>query len=481
MSGPPAFEPVHTPPSESSRPLWPIVLVLGALIVVVAAIGVWAFLDRGPTATPTPAAVVTPSPVPTATSPAASPTPVATPNGEPTASPVDGTPGPDVRAEIEAIVAQIPGLRQLDELRDVPYEFVTRAQFQDDLQDLIADETDPEELALEERLLKRLGLLPPEMDLGEAILELYGSQVAAFYRPDTGAFYIIGEHQSLAPFDRMVVAHEYTHALQDQHFDLEGSRITDPSEGDAALAQLAAIEGDATLLMFYWGLQNLTQQELATIGDGLNPADLELLESMPPILRRQLEFPYNDGFLFSLEVFTSSAGGWDAIDETLRNPPATTEQILHPEKYFAGEEAMPVEVPDLSDALGSGWTRTYEQTMGELNLQVWVGGSEEPAPTFPGMPPEQPHADVAAGWGGDRLAMYESGTDGWAIAWEIAWDTAADAEAFLTRARELQDMLDGESTIMPVGSDRVLLLVAHDQPTLDALAMPYGVMHSGTR
>jgi hypothetical protein len=480
MSGPPAFEPIHTPPSESSRPFWPIALVLGALIVVAAAIGVWAFLDRGPAATPTPAAVATPTPVPAATPPAASPTPDATPNGAPTAAPVDGTPGPDVRAQIEAIVAQIPGLRQLDELRDVPYEFVTRAQFQDDLQDLIADETDPEQLALEERLLKRLGLLPPEMDLGEALLELYGSQVAAFYRPDTGAFYIIGEHQSLAPFDRMVVAHEYTHALQDQHFDLEGSRITDPSEGDAALAQLAAIEGDATLLMFYWGLQNLTQQELTGLGDSLNPADLELLEAMPPILRRQLEFPYSEGFLFSLEVFTSSPGGWAAIDETLRNPPATTEQILHPEKYFAGEAAVPVEIPDLSVSLGSGWTRTYEQTMGELNLQVWVGGGEEPIETFPGMPPEQPHADVAAGWGGDRLAMYESGTDGWAIAWEIAWDTDADAENFLTRARELQDTLDGESLIMPIASDRVLLLIAHDQPTLDSLAMPFGVMRSGT-
>jgi hypothetical protein len=480
MSGPTGFEPVHTPPPEPSRPTWPLA-VIALLIVIAAGVGIWAFIGGTAAPSPTPTAEATPSPTPAAV---VTPTPDPTPAGTAvpaTATPTpDGTPGPDVRAEIDAIIAQIPPLRELDPLREVPYEFVTRAQFQADLQDLVDEETDPEELAREERLLKRLGLLPPDLDLRETILELYGSQVAAFYRPDTGAFYVIGQQQALGPYDRMVIAHEYTHALQDQHHDLEGSRITDPSEGDAALAQLAAIEGDATLLMFYWGLENLTQQELASLGDSLNPADLELLEAMPPILRRQLEFPYNDGFFFALEVFTTGLGGWDAINDTLANPPATTEQVLHPAKYRAGEPAVPVQIPDLTGALGAGWTRSSEQTMGELNIQVWVGGGEEPIETFPGLPPEQPYAEVAAGWGGDRLAMYEAGDDGWAIAWEIAWDTDADAEAFLSRARELQDTLDGESLIMPIGSDRVLLLLAHDQPTLDSLGMPFALLRSGT-
>lgn len=477
MSGPTGFEPVHTPPPEASRSAaWPVALVV-VLIVVAAGIGVWALLSQQtPAPSPTPAAIASPTPAPSPSPTAtATPTPTATATDAPaTASPdPDATPAAGVRAEIDQIVAQIPELRQLEPRRDVPYEFVSRAQFQADLQDLIDEETEPEQLAREERLLKRLGLLPPDLDLREAILELYGSQVAAFYRPDTGAFYIIGQRQTLAPFDRMVVAHEYTHALQDHHYDLEGTRITDPSEGDAALAQLAAIEGDATLLMLLWAQENLTPQELNSIGEALNPADLELLESMPPILRRQLEFPYLEGFLFSLELFTAGFG-WEPINETLASPPLSTEQVLHPAKYRAGEEPVLVELPDLAGALGGGWQSAYTQTMGELNIQVWVGGGEEPIETFPGMPPQQPHAAAAEGWGGDRLAMYESDAGGWAIAWEIAWDSADDAEEFLVRVEELQSTLDGVSEILTAADDRVRLLIAHDQPTLDTLVSAFG-------
>jgi len=472
MSGPSGFEPVQTPPPEPARPMWPWALLAVAVVVALGVVA-WALAGGpGPAATPSPspAAVITPrpeTPAPTLVPTAAPSSPSAEPGQTAPATP-GGTPTGDVRAEIDAVVAQVPPLRQLEPLREVPYDFVTREQFQVDLQEIIDEETDPAELATEERMLKRLGLLPDDIDLREAILELYGSQVAAFYEPENGTFYIIGAPQTLAPFDQMVVAHEYVHALQDQHFDLEGSRITDPSEGDAALAQTAAIEGDATLLMILWGQRNLTQEELLSIGDDLNPADLELLERMPPILRRQLEFPYSDGLFFSLAVFGASFD-WGAIDETVRTPPLSTEQILHPDKYLAGEAPISVELPDLTGALGQGWERTYTQTMGELNTQVWVAAGEEPIPGVPGMPPQQPHAEAAAGWGGDRLAMYETDDDRWALLWELTWDTPEDAGEFTERVRALQQTLDGESQLEEVGEDRVRLLMAHDQSTLDVL------------
>ncbi|HUG48979.1 MAG TPA: hypothetical protein VMP67_11280 [Candidatus Limnocylindria bacterium] len=482
MSGPSGLGPVYTPPPQPARPIWPWAS-LGIALVVVAGLAVWLLLGGGGPAaspSPTPAAVVSPTPgrSPTAPSTSAPASPSASPGGSPVGSPSPpaspwGAPDDGVRAEIDAIVAQIPPLRQLEPLADVPYEFVSREEFQTDLQDLIDDETDPEALGTEERLLKRLGLLPEDLDLRETILELYGSQVAAFYRPDTGTFYIIGEPQTLGAFDKLVVAHEYTHALQDQHFDLESTRITDPSEGDAALAQLAAIEGDASLVMFQWGFANIPG-EMLTIGDSLNPTDLELLESMPPILRRQLEFPYADGLMFSLAVF-SQQFSWGPINETLRTPPVSTEQILHPDKYFAGEAPVEVMLPDLAAGLGVGWTQSYTQTMGELNIQVWVGAGEDPTPAaVPGELPVQPHAEAAAGWGGDRLAMYEHTDGGWAIAWQIEWDTPEDADEFLARAGELQGTLGGASEIVDAGPQTVRLVLADDQATLDALTAALG-------
>lgn len=489
---PPAFQQVATPPPESSQPNWLLGLGIVGVVVVVALVVGFLLFGGSPAASPSPSLVARPTsspPPPTAgpltAPPPTTPAPSATPAGSATpgasAMPVGSVdPGPtgapippDIASQIDAVVAGVPPLRQLEQLRPVPYVFITRQDFQAGLLDLLAEEMPPERMAAEERFLKRMGLLPDDADLEQMILDLYGSQVAAFYRPDTGTFYVIERDAPFGAYDKIIVAHEYTHALQDQHFDLEGTRISDPSQGDAVLAQLAAIEGDATLTMFQWGFANIPD-EMASLGDAVSPTDLELLESMPPILRRQLEFPYGEGFFFALELYTSQLGNWEPINEALRNPPATTEQILHSEKYRAGEPAISVAMPNVAGALGAGWQETYTQTLGELNVQVWVGGGEDPIETIPGFPPEQPHSGAAAGWGGDRLAMYES-TDGrWAIAWEIAWDTQADADEFLDRALELQGTLDGVSAIVLHGQDRVRLLLADGATTLADLEAALG-------
>ena len=127
---------------------------------------------------------------------------------------------------------------------------------------------------------------------------------------------------------------------------------------------------------------------------------------MPLILRRQLEFPYTDGFTFTANGLYGN-GGFDAVNQALQTPPVSTEQILHPDKYFAGEQPIAVTLDDQSATLGAGWSRVYEQTMGELNIQVLASGGQEPAVNIPGFPTTSPREEVAAGWGGDRLNMYE--------------------------------------------------------------------------
>lgn len=431
------------------------------------------------TPTPTGDATLTPTPTPTPTDGVASPTPTSTSTPDPAATPTPPLAGqtlpPEVAAQVEVVVDQVPALRQLAPLRDVPYRILTREQLADELRAMFEEEIDVVLLAAEERLHKRLGLIEPDTDLYEVLLELYGGSIAAFYRPDTGALYVVERDRPFGPLDRMIVAHEYTHALQDHHFDLEGTRISDLAEGDAALAQLAAVEGDASHLMYTWSTTHLSVSEQVQLYlELLQQQQENPTEGMPPILTRQLEFPYFEGYLFIQEVHTR--GGWAAVDETLRTPPASTEQILHIEKYFAREQPVVIELADSSPALGDGWAHVYTQTFGELNVGVWVAGGEEPATPIPGLPVEWPHAEVAAGWGGDRLHMYEDAGDGWAIVWETAWDSPADANEFLARAQDLLPTLAGVSRVDRVASpvagqpDRVRLLVASDQPTLDRLA-----------
>ncbi len=374
----------------------------------------------GPTATPTPAPTVSPQPSPssgqTPSASPATPSPSAPPT-DPSGSPLPETPGPTVdpqlAAQIDAVTAQVPPIRGLEPTADVPYEFITRDQFRQDLIELAFEDSTPEQRAAEERALKRLGLLPADADLTQLLVELYGGQVAAYYRPDTGRFYIIERDSPFGPVDKLTVAHEYTHALQDQHFDLEGTRIKDLTAGDAILAQLAVIEGDATLTSQRWLIDNLSPAEqLQLFSDSLGELDQSQLAGMPLILRRQLEFPYTDGFTFTANGLYGN-GGFNAVNQALQTPPASTEQILHPDKYFAGEQPIAVTLDDQSATLGAGWSRVYEQTMGELNIQVLASGGQEPAVNIPGFPTTWPRQEVAAGWGGDRLNMYENG-DQWA-------------------------------------------------------------------
>ena len=320
---------------------------------------------------------------------------------------------------------------------------VTREQFVAELNSEIDKEMDPELLAAQGRLLQRLGLLPPDTDLRKLLVDLNGGSVAAYYRPDMGTFYVIESGKPFGTEEQIYVAHEYTHALQDQHFDLEANRISDPSEGDAALAQLAVIEGDATLTMYLWAYQNLTYQQLLAIALGsLSGTDQATLQNVPPILSRQLLFPYSEGQTFVTQLHDD--GGFAAVNEALHRPPASTEQILHADKYAAHEAPISVPRPDLIDALGAGWKQVDSEAFGELNMQVFAAGGEQPSQALPGLPGvEWPHSEAAAGWGGDRISMWEGRDGGWVVAWISAWDSAADAEEFGARVNELGPTLGG--------------------------------------
>ena len=412
-----------------------------------------------------PTATATGSAGPSATPPSASASPSAPASATPTGSVEAPTPGPtvapDLASQIDAVTAQVPPIRELQPMRDVPYELVTRDQFQQDLLNSAFEDTTPEQQAAEERALKRLGLLPADADLNSLLAELYGAQVAAYYRPETGRFYIIQRDSPFGPADKVAVAHEYTHALQDQHFDLEGTRIKDNSAGDAILAQLAVIEGDAVLTSQDWLIANLSlAEQVQLVNDAFAEIDQGQLQGMPLILRRQLEFPYTEGFLFTRDVY--AAGGFDAVDQVIQTPPASTEQILHAQKFFDQEAPVAVDVADLLGTLGNGWYQSYEQTMGELNIQVLAGGGEAPAVNIPGFPTDWPHQEIAAGWGGDRLRMYEN-TDGhWVIEWHTAWDSAQDQTEFEARMTELAGTFAGVSHVADGW-----VLIASDQATLN--------------
>jgi hypothetical protein len=392
------------------------------------------------------------------------PTSEVEPTPEPTETPTQTTSSP--QAAIDEIAEQVQDIRELDARENVPYREISRREFRREIEAQFDEENPSRRVTAEEAFLKRMGLIPQDMDLRETLLDLYESQVAAFYDPATGAMTVIGNQDEFGVEDRLFTSHEYDHALQDQYWDLDAVTDVNPSQGDRALARLALIEGDATSVMFDWALQYLGPDDIAALSDAVSTMDQELLNRMPPILRRQLEMPYLDGLTFVTAL--RQAGGWDAVNAAFEELPASTEQILHPERYPDDRPAR-IELPDVADALGGGWSARYTQTLGELGARIVLadGGSESDV------------APAADGWGGDRLVMVEGPDDAWAIVWQTAWDSGDDAQQFV-EAAGLGSVAGVHTVLQGVdvtgGQDApVLVLIANDDATLSAVQDALGV------
>ena len=179
---------------------------------------------------------------------------------------------------------------------------------------------------------------------------------------------------------------------------------------------------------------------------------------MPAVLRESLLFPYISGTSFVQGI--QAQGGWDAVNDALGKPPSSTEQILHPEKYEAGEAPKLVDLPDdLAARLGAGWSVGLEDTLGELQLKLWLANGPNRAAS-----PQDMSTTAAAGWGGDRVAILSGPSGATAVVIDTAWDSPADAAEFATQARLLVDALpDPGDVLATVGGDRVTVVIASSE------------------
>jgi hypothetical protein len=221
--------------------------------------------------------------------------------------------------------------------------------------------------------------------------------------------------------------------------------------------------------MFDWAARELDLGDLIGIaGEAFTRQDERLMRRMPPLLRRQLESPYLDGFAFVNAL--RGRGDWAAVDAAWDGRPRSTEQILHPDLY-PDEQPIPIELPDVAAALGPDWSASYAQTLGEMQIGVWVADGREGETLLPGMPASLPRAEAAAGWGGDRLVSLDGPDGAWAVVWQTAWDSGRDAREFRDAAEAAMEDLAGASDVIGASisgdlSAPMLVLVADGRTTL---------------
>ena len=357
----------------------------------------------------------------------ANPTPSTGPTTAPSASPsaaaTIGSPAPsaDDATIYRTIAAQVASLRGLDAPTHVEPAIIDRATLQKNLEAEFDKDNPADQIARTERIDKALGFLSPGLSLRELYLKLQGSQVIGYYDPTAKKLFIVSHDGGLGPTERLTYAHEFTHQLQDGHFDLNGLGLDKLStDSDRALAILSLVEGDATGIQTSWMIANLTATDLAQVAaEASDPALLAILAGMPPLLLETSLFPYQAGAVFVNGL--RAGGGNPAVDAAFGHLPASTEQILHPDKYAVGEGPVKVVLPDdLAARFGSGWSEAATDTLGELQTRVWLkqgGLAGDLART------------AADGWGGDRMVLI-AGPDGASVlVYESVWDLAADADA----------------------------------------------------
>ncbi len=435
-----------------------------AVVLLVAACG-----SAVPTATPAAVAASTPPAVaPTASasgSPAASASQAASGSPAASASPAasGGDPNAATYAQIEQQVIELRGLQPKAPVgRNVLdaaglRAFITNSFNQDNPAGLVT---------ATETLYKELLLMPQDASLESLFVDLYTSSVAGLYDNKSKQLYVVSQSGAIGPVEKVTYAHEYTHALQDQNFDLQAVIGDAKDQTDRTLARTTMVEGDAYLTMGLWARANLTAAEMGQIATATDPASEAALANLPEIVRQQLLFPAMSGIGFALADYAK--GGFGAIDARFANPPDSTTQVLHPDKLASGEKPVAVTFPaDLAARLGTGWTVPLQDTMGEMQLEILLregGASNSKA--------------AAAGWGGDRVALVQGPDGAVGVVLDTAWDTAADATEFATALQPLVAKLQASgrsASVLVPAPDRVVLVSGSSADVLGRVANVLGL------
>jgi hypothetical protein len=330
--------------------------------------------------------------------------------------------GAAIAAATDEVLRETSDIRKLPVLRPVKSGAQSRADIERMLIKNLDEETTPDELRASELTLKKFGLVPADFQLRPFTIKLLTEQVMGYYDPKTQIFYL-ADWVSLDE-QQPVLAHELTHALQDQHFNLRRFENWPKGDSDAELAAHALVEGDAMLTMSFYIMRDI--KRAAAMMKSMGSGSTEQIDNAPRALRESLLFPYEQGLPWVQQLYRQ--GGWAQVSRAFTELPQSTEQILHVNKYFAHEAPIKVNLPDIVVALGAGWRRIDYDVNGEWNYYQILAEYVQP----PAADAERAAVERAvAGWGGDRYAVYERKADGRVLlAQSTVWDTEQDAQEF---------------------------------------------------
>lgn len=398
------------------------------------------------------------------------------------------------RAYADAIEEDLTELRGLPFKREIDVENQSMEDFQRYIDRQLSSQLPADKLANLGTIIQVVGLhRGPEIDYAETVKLLMGSQAAAYYDPATSAFYVVKTDMPELIMGG-IYAHELYHGLQDQYFDLEAYYAWDEGEpslnDDEMLARQSVVEGEAMYVMQMWTVQEMlgmtpdpsmmqmAMQQMSTmleqgslrsivranaasglLGSPQETAELlEQLDSIPQFMIETLMGAYLRGMIFVAEVHR---GGWPAVEKLYQTPPASSEMILHPEKWRQNEVPFRIDFGELSGQPAlKGWEDLEQNTLGEV--QMGIVFSQFGLPDI---------GKIAAyGWDGDRYAVLRHTETGEKmLLLHTAWDSPAEAGEFAGAYAEVARIKDSETgRVSRIEHDGASVYVVEAPPELDA-------------
>lgn len=319
------------------------------------------------------------------------------------------------RAEIDAITAEVSTILGWKQTRSVPVSRTTREELNRFLRDRVARAIRPSDVRAEELTLKWLGLVPGDFDLKKTTIDLLTEQAAAFY--DYKKKKLVLLENPFGEFDRTVLAHELAHALADQRFRI-GRYMDDKAiNDDTATARQAVVEGQASWLMNVFDARREGRPTGAPLpfesSLEASPSAFPVLERSPLYLRVSLLFPYWEGARFQQAVVDKL--GPAGLARVFEQPPASTQQILHPEMYLSGTPPEPIALPEFK---ARGYRALSEGMLGELDHLVIFK-----------MAGDENYARTASAWRGGRYRVLETKARCCVVLYSSRWTSDDAAEA----------------------------------------------------
>ena len=438
----PAVEPEEKPSRSSGRGL---LLAAGAIAaaVIIAVVAFVLLQDGDDEAAPVVASATQPAEVavlvPTA-EPTAPPAEVAVvvPPPEPTATPAPVGACRDVATPpvTEAGIGVAEALRTLQETMDraestvkqgrqiaptsdIEPNFRTREDLCTITRGFFAREGLRDQVFEAQELYRALGLMTEKDELKDILIGIQLQQVSALFDDESEAVYVLSDAANIGPREELAYALAYLSGIQQDLFDIAGLRKRALTANlDEYRAVPALITGDVVQVSSMYAATTFSREQLDVLTQPL--ADNKL-ETAPNVVRKAALFPGKHGADFVAELFGTDNAGWAGVNAAYARPPITTEQILHPEKYFSDEGPQVTIIPDISSDLGKGWVQISHNTMGEFVIRAYL---EEHLDDIQA-------ATAAEGWGGDRYSLLVGPEGERLLLSMIKWDDFQEAAEFL--------------------------------------------------